>query len=366
MMRATVAGSMAVAVAAVSQPRDLTAYTFDAYVAEFGKQYAPMEHRARKAHFDGQLATILAHNAAYAAGKETWFMAVSEFTDKTKDELAQLQGRRGGVLPGALSSVRSLQGHELPASVDWRDQGVVTAVKNQGACGSCWAFAATATVESHYAIASRNLVELAPQAMVSCMANPDQCGGTGGCQGATAELAFNYTVEQGLPLSVDYPYTAGDGHELPCEEFHASAVKADRFVKLPTNDADALATAVATVGPIAVSVAAMPWNQLHYGGGIFDGCSSSPDGAVIDHAVQLVGYAEDYWLIRNSWGPSWGEDGYIRLSRKNDRHHFQDMKPLDGVACVGQNDTVAVSGECGVLFDSSFPIGTWHTLDVLV
>lgn len=365
-MRATVATSMVTAVAASGVPRDFTAYTFEAYVSEFGKQYASEEHEMRKSLFDGHLSTIIAHNAAFAAGTESWFMSVSEFTDKTKEELAQMRGRRGGAMPGALSSVRSLQKHELPASVDWRDHGVITSVKQQGSCGSCWAFAATETVESHYAIASRNLLELAPQALVSCMPNPDQCGGTGGCQGATGELAFNYTVEHGLPLAVDYPYTAGDGYELPCEGFHAPAVKAERYVKLPGNDVDALATAVATVGPITVSVAAAPWNHLHYGGGIFDGCSSAPDGAVIDHAVQLVGYTEDYWLIRNSWGSSWGEDGYIRLSRKNDRHHAKDTQPLDGLACAGQNETVTVWGECGVLFDSSYPIGSWHTQDVLV
>merc|ERR1711862_305229 len=129
---------------------------------------------------------------------------------------------------------------------------------------------------------------------------------------------------------------------------------------------DALATAVATVGPIAVSVAALPWKNQHYGGGVFDGCSRDPDGADVDHVVQLVGYTEDYWLIRNSWGSSWGEDGYIRLTRKNDNYASADRQPLDGVACTGQNHTVAVVGECGVLFDSAYPIGTWHTLDALV
>merc|ERR1711862_165574 len=120
------------------------------------------------------------------------------------------------------------------------------------------------------------------------------------------------------------------------------------------------------MGPISVGVAAGPWLHQSYGGGIFDGCSSAAGGAVIDHAVQLIGYTEDYWLIRNSWGVGWGEEGYIRLSRKNDRHRAADMQPLDGVACIDQNHTVKVGGECGVLFDSAYPIGSWHTLDMVV
>merc|ERR1711988_1089511 len=184
-----------------------------------------------------------------------------------------------------------------PESVDWRKQGKVTPVKNQGGCGSCWAFSATETVESAYAIATGKLIELAPQTYVNCVENADQCGGTGGCEGATMELAFNLTAKTGIALESDMPY---EGRDAACSSYKA-AVKVGGYVKNPVNDAAALETAVATKGPQAITVAAEPW--MSYGGGIFKGCSTgASDGATLDHGVQLVGYSKDYWIVRNSWG----------------------------------------------------------------
>lgn len=277
-------------------------------------------------------------------------MEANNFADWTKEELAQLTGHSGHRMPGALSSIRPLPKHQLPASVDWRDQGVVSPVKDQGACGSCWAFAATETVESAYAVASGTLLELAPQVYVSCMSNPDKCGGTGGCEGAIAELAFNYTVDNGIALASDYAYTQSDS---PCKDF-TPAVKVDGYVTLPANDADALATALATIGPISVSVAASQFSL--YGGGVFTGCTGS-SGATINHAVQAVGYSSDYWLIRNSWGASWGEGGYIKLSRAKDGVLATDTAPGDGFNCVPYPASIQVGGECGVLSDSAYPTG---------
>lgn len=300
--------------------------------------------------FYGNLATIVAHNAHFLEGKESWWMSANQFVDWTPEEFKAILGSRGQGMPGMLSSLQPLPKHQLPASVDWRDQGVVTAVKNQGGCGSCWAFAATETVESAYARATGDLVELAPQAFVSCMANPDQCGGSGGCEGAIAELAFNYTAEKGMPLAGDFPYTASDS---ACIDY-TPAVKVDGYVTLPTNDADALATALANIGPIAVSVAASQFS--YYGGGIFNGCTGST-GAEINHAVQAVGYSEDYWLIRNSWGSSWGESGYIKLSRSQDDTLVTDDAPADGFNCVPYPASIQVAGQCGVLSDSCYPTG---------
>lgn len=205
----------------------------------------------------------------------------------------------------------------------------------QGGCGSCWAFSATETVESHYQIASGKLLTLAPQTFVDCVQNPQSCGGTGGCEGATMEvrpcsgsnprpargaplpcsfvlltgrwfephggkLAFNLTIKKGMALETDLPYRAQDG---ACPAYKA-AVKATGYVKNPVNDASALETAIATKGPMSVTVAAMSW-QL-YGGGIFDSCSQS--GGIgpfkrhgdntLDHGVQAVGYTSDYWIVR--------------------------------------------------------------------
>lgn len=126
------------------------------------------------------------------------------------------------------------------------------------------------------------------------------------------------------------------------------------YVKLPENDAGALETAVASIGPIAVNVAAN-WNN--YGGGIFSGgCTSR--SCTLDHIVAIYGYdktGEGYWQTRNSWGESWGEGGYIRLSRKNDAVTYTDTQPGDGVACKPFPKVQHVMGESGVLFDTSYP-----------
>lgn len=167
------------------------------------------------------------------------------------------------------------------------------------------------------------------------------------------ELAFNLTIQSGMALESDLPYK---GRDEACPSYKP-AVKASGYVKNPVNDASALETALATVGPMSVTVAAGSWSL--YGGGIFTGCSRhflSPD-ATLDHGVQAVGYTQDYWIVRNSWGPGWGEQGYIRISRASDSKTFVDKHPADGVACKPLPKSQTVGGECGILFDTSYPTG---------
>merc|ERR1719482_2085165 len=130
------------------------------------------------------------------------------------------------------------------------------------------------------------------------------------------ELAFNLTVTNGIALESDIPYR---GRDEKCQEYKA-AVKVSGYVKNPVNDAAALETALATKGPMSVTVAASSW-QL-YGG-----------DNTLDHGVQAVGYTKDYWIVRNSWGAGWGEKGYIRIQRATDDQTFVDKNPADGVAC---------------------------------
>lgn len=278
---------------------------------------------------------------------------MNAFADWTPEEFKRLLSKRNGLQTSQTPTIMPLKTQANPESVDWRTKNVVTPVKNQGGCGSCWAFSAIESVESHYAIATGKLLTLAPQAYVDCVQNPSDCGGTGGCEGATMELAFNLTAEKGVPLETDLPYR---GRDQKCSSYQA-AVKVASYVKLPVNNADALETALATKGPISVTVAAGPW--MLYGGGIFTGCSKSPfgSGADLDHGVQAVGYTKEYWIVRNSWGPHWGKNGYILLSRSSDDKTFIDKSPTDGVACKPYPKTQTVGGECGVLFDTSYPTG---------
>eukprot|EP00929_Paragymnodinium_shiwhaense_P086665 TRINITY_DN4713_c0_g1_i1.p1 TRINITY_DN4713_c0_g1~~TRINITY_DN4713_c0_g1_i1.p1 ORF type:complete len:220 (+),score=33.44 TRINITY_DN4713_c0_g1_i1:440-1099(+) len=206
-------------------------------------------------------------------------------------------------------------------------------------------------MESHLAIATGNLVELSPQAYVNCVGNDHKCGGTGGCEGATAELAFNMSSYMGLPLEMDLPY---QGANESCRAFEAVA-KNTGYVRLPHNDALAFETALATKGPLAISVAAEQWKL--YGGGVFAGCTGMEEGAIIDHGVQAVGYTSEYWIVRNSWGEDWGEGGYIYLSRANDAVTAVDTYPADGYACEPLPESQVVVGECGLFADSAYPTG---------
>jgi cathepsin L len=243
--------------------------------------------------------------------------------------------------------------------------GVVTAVKDQGHCGSCWAFASTATIESHVALSSGLLYDLSVQQMAMCAPNPDQCGGYGQCDGSTAELAFSYVTsiaKKGLVQEFQYGYAAYGGVNANCSVPVAGAggvASIDGYVLLPNNDYTATMNAVATVGPVAINVDASTWHA--YTGGVFQGCDqASPD---VNHVVVLVGYGEEekggqkYWLVRNSWNAGWGEAGYIRLARFDDDEQRcgLDVTPQDGVDCAGQENPVTVCGTCGVIYDVSYP-----------
>jgi len=251
---------------------------------------------------------------------------------------------------------------DLPRHVDWREKGVVSPVKDQGHCGSCWAFASTATIESYVAINSGLLFDLSPEQMAMCAPNPDSCGGTGGCEGSTAELAFEYVSSSaGMFEEYQYSYTSYYGVDYPCLLPNSTKPVAtiNGYVQLPTNKYEALMNAVATYGPISISVDASNWHA--YSGGVYNGCNQvNPD---IDHLVVLVGYGEEqngdkYWLVRNSWSPAWGDKGYIKLARFDHEEEIcgSDITPQDGTACVGQTQPVTVCGTCGVLFDSSYPL----------
>jgi len=341
---------------------DFSSDKFQDYVKEFGKTYGEEEHVRRRAIFEENLAKITTHNEDYKNGKETWYASINELTDLTKEEFAVMRGGKKWT-PSTHPVVKLESTGSNPASVDWRTKNAVTPVKNQGGCGSCWAFSATETVESAYAVASGKLLVLAPQTYVNCVKNPGKCGGTGGCEGATMELAFNLTAQTGIALESDMPYA---GRDEACKAYKA-AVKVSGYVKNPTNDAAALETAVATKGPQAITVAAEAWQ--FYGGGVFTGCTSGifkSMGSDLDHGVQLVGYTSDYWIVRNSWGASWGEKGYIRVSRASDAKTSIDKTPADGVACTPYPKTQTVGGECGILFDTSYPTDVTAVSDVVV
>lgn len=359
MHAAIVAATAAVAAARVAE--------FDAYLEEFAIEIDDSEYDRRAAIFASNLKRIEEHNADKTSG---WQMGVTKFAHLTFDEFGEQVANGYNKDIARSSSVSEALGAEeadlsehvavesLPRTVDYRtaNPAVLTPVKNQGGCGSCWAFASTETAESHLAINQGKLLVLAPQQLVDCAPNPDHCGGTGGCQGSTAELAYNYTIHSaGLLTEEQYPYTA---QTQTCKaESKKPVATLGGYVTLPTNNVTALQNAVAQQ-PIAISVAASAWAL--YSGGIFD---SKQCGTDVNHLVQLVGYGTDsgtdYWIVRNSWGSSWGEEGFIRIKRFTDDSTpcALDKTPLDGYACEGQTDPIKVCGLCGMLSDSVYPTG---------
>jgi len=346
-MKFVLAGQVLLAQASV---RNFVDYSFSDFEAEFDKQYSSVQLRSERQNlFESELEEVKAHNAKYEAGEVSWWASVNTFSDMTEGEFSTMKGRASKHGTNFAGTTVRLGNSANPTEKDWREEGVVSPIKNQGGCGSCWAFAATECMESHYMIASQEKVVLAPQYYVNCVQNPHSCGGTGGCEGAVAELAFNLTAQVGIPLETDLPYAGRDG---TCGSYPA-AVTCDGYHQLSANNPSQLETALATKGPVAVSVAA---NWGRYAGGIFSGgCTSS--SCTIDHAVLAVGYSQDYWLIRNSWGGSWGEGGYIRLTRTHDDTTYTDNTPGSGFACKPYPSTQQVAGESGVLSDSAYPTG---------
>lgn len=253
----------------------------------------------------------------------------------------------------------------LPKSIDWRQAGVVSPVKDQGHCGSCWGFASTAVLESSVARATGLLFDLSVQQMTMCAPNPDSCGGFGGCDGSTAELAFDYVASTNGKFYQEYQlgYAAYGGETSACvTPTGAAKVGIEGYVKLPGNNHTVLMNTIAKVGPVAINVDASVWHS--YSSGIFTGCSMT-ENIDINHVVVMVGYGEEngkkYWLVRNSWSPTWGEKGCIRLERTdNDENNCGiDNTPQDGVGCSGEVDPVKVCGACGAIYDSSFPLNPY-------
>jgi len=324
----------------------LEGYTFENYIAEYEKSYVS-DYAYRQGLFEKKLIEIKQHNA----GDSTYKKGINKFSDLTQEEFrSRWTGYNRMSSKAPVADLSHMKVSDVPNDIDWRTKGVVTKVKNQGGCGSCWAFAAVEQMESAVAIATGSLLTLSEQNVVSCTKNPKHCGGTGGCQGATAELGMDYVAQMGISDEKTYPYRAVTG---TCKET-TKAAHVGGFHKLKENDHDDLLKAVGSVGPIAISVCA---DFGDFENGIFDGCKA---GCVIDHGVVAVGYGTsggtDYWLVRNSWGSSWGAGGYINLKRFGDStsHCGTDTRAADGTACDGDPSSVKICGMCGILYDTCY------------
>lgn len=217
----------------------------------------------------------------------------------------------------------------VPPSVDWRKKGAVTGVKDQGQCGSCWAFSTVVAVEGINQIKTNKLVSLSEQELVDCDIDVNQ-----GCNGGLMEYAFEFIKNQGgITTETNYPYIA-DGGSCDVSKENSPAVSIDGYEKVPANNEDALLKAVANQ-PVSVAIDAGGSDFQFYSEGVFTGSC----GTELDHGVAIVGYGTTvdgtkYWIVKNSWGTEWGEKGYIRMQR-------------------GISDR---EGLCGIAMEASYPI----------
>jgi cathepsin L len=351
--------------------------SFDEYLSKHSKTYHGEEYHLRRKVFEDRQQKVKHQNQR---SNKLWTATLNVFSDRTEEELKQYHGwkpsvrHQKGMSFSQQETFQSDSKTALPQTADWRNLTAAKTIPEQGSCGSCWAVSAVQILNAHYEIRRGQPRSFSVQELVDCVPNPDQCGGTGGCEGATVELGLAWATAQGLSDESEVPYTAKDGRCTKIKSFlqHSSqSLRASHshslfsgnagasfgllgFKVLPSNKEEPLSRAVAELGPVAVSVAADNW--FSYYGGIFDSCDT-----IVNHAVTCFGYGVEngkkYWLIKNSWGRDWGEDGYIRLLRheKEDEFCGIDTDPSKGIACKGGPSQVTVCGSCGVLYDSVVP-----------
>jgi len=303
-----------VSAVAVLADEATTQQAFFDYVKKFNKQYPTEEVFDRYNAFKTNLAIIQAHDPSVG-----WTMGVNEFTDLTNE---QFKSMYLGLRPRDTSFYRDLNLHVAPPNqiiadaLDWTTKGAVTPVKDQAQCGSCWAFSTTGSVEGANQIKTGQLQSLSEQQLVDCAGS----AGNHGCNGGLMDDAFQYIIKnQGLGSEASYPYTARDG---ACKKV-PSVATISGFKDVPKGE-QGLMSAV-QLEPISIAIEADQSSFQHYRSGVFTG----PCGKSLDHGVLLVGYGTDgttdYWKVKNSWGTSWGDSGYIRIARGQDLCGLSDM-----------------------------------------
>merc|ERR1712002_1441875 len=247
----------------------------------------------RKEIFLNNVQKIEEHNQKFEAGEVSFKLGVNKFADLIESEYRTSQlgfKKPEGLKTGASGMFVADAGVELPQTVDWRKKGVVTGVKNQAHCGSCWSFSTTGSVEGAHALKTGDLVSLSEEQLVECSKEY----GNKGCSGGLMDLAFKYIIAAGgLDSESEYPYTSGGGDDSHKCKFSKSKAKASisSYVDVKSEDEDALKQAVATVGPISVAIDAGHISFQLYKDGVY--YENSCDETRLDHGVLVVGYGTE-------------------------------------------------------------------------
>lgn len=287
---------------------------FTNFQERFSKKYSNLkELEERFAIFKENFINIINHNSDV---NQNFTLGINQFSDLTSDEFHHLYLSGFNVSPLKSFGCKSFSSanYAVPESFDWRLEGVVNPVRDQGQCGSCWAFATTANAESVWAISSGQLLDLSEEYLVDC------ANGVGyfnmGCNGGNPDSAFKYMIQKGQCIELAYPYKAGLTNQAgTCQTCTPAPVQFSSCSDVKPNDQISLKIAVSQQ-PVVVAIEADTRIFQSYSSGVIDSVSC---GTNLDHAVEIVGYGEEngkkYWTVRNSWSTSWGQDGYVLIER---------------------------------------------------
>lgn len=279
---------------------------FNNYLSYYNKNYNESEYWYRYSIYEKNMDYINRKNTILTS----YQLGENNFTDMTNIEFNNIYLNHKININQSVISNYNLSNNSIPDSIDWRANGLVTNIKDQGQCGSCWAFSAVGTLEGQMAKNTSKLVSLSEQNLVDCAGNYS-CDG---CEGGWPDKALHYIKDNGIDTEVSYPYKAIDDE---CN-FNTSNIGANvsDVILLPTGNMTTLYNALGHIGPISVALDAEGDFQM-YKSGIFNSTQCSNE--LLNHAVLAVGYGKTltgkkYLIIKNSWGTSWGMDGYIYFS----------------------------------------------------
>lgn len=291
------------------------------FKSKHNKSYEnPLEDSLRHAIYETNRQEVDRFNLNEAL-KAGYYMKLNHLSDRTDKELAQMRGAKVPAqdLANSPNSQKFLDeilnsGDDLPESVDWtKVPGRVTPIKNQGPCGSCWAFATIGTLEGQMVAHNRSLVSLSEENMIDCSESNE------GCEGGWPLRALDDLKSiGGLESEADYPYRAVQGR---CKfDKSKAAFSANGGALLKEGDEEMLKKVIAKFGPVAVAIDASQESFRFYSSGVYYERRCRKSSGDLDHAVLIVGYGtdeqqRDYWLVKNSWGEGWGDKGFIRMAR---------------------------------------------------
>jgi cathepsin F len=304
---------------AFSQAINVDYGLFDSFVGRFNKSYVSQkEYHQRAAIFQQNLALVDSYNRQEGSA----IYGVTKFMDLTPQEFrAQYLMPKGSInnkRPAIAQPISvDIPNAPLPQTFDWRTKNAVTPTKDQGQCGSCWAFSATEAIESAWFLAGNTLVSLSPQQIVDC----DQGRGDEGCNGGDTVTAYAYVIAAGgMETDAAYPYTGEDGKCAFDSSKVVAKITGFTYATQNLNETE-MQVKLMAMGPLSICVDATTW-QFYVGGIVEHFCASAPDD--LDHCVMITGFDHrvdwldrdvPIWNIRNSWGADWGYDGYIYVER---------------------------------------------------